>query len=118
MRKRKNEELAKGTIFIGHNYMFKEELCLGQLNTTFKDHRRLRVFAEKGCACVSCERVGSRLIVGEELKGTLHVDLYTDDLVLMTINHIFPKSKGGSNDMSNLDPMCGPCNWTKGSKIS
>ena len=80
MRKRKNEELAKGTIFIGHNYMFKEELCIDKLHTTFKDHRRLGVFAEKGCKCVRCGRVGTRLIVGEELKGTLHIDLYTNDL--------------------------------------
>lgn len=116
-KKRRAEELAKGTVFIGHGYMFKEELDLDKLQTTFKNHRRLGVFAEKGCTCVRCNRVGTRLVIGEEFNGNLHVDLYTNDLILMTIDHIHPKSKGGSDDMTNLDPMCGPCNWAKGSKI-
>lgn len=118
LKKKHAQELAKGLAYIGNNYIFKEELSFDQLKTTYKDHRRLRVFAKKGCACVRCNKVGTRLIVGQSFTGSLHVDLYTDDLILMTIDHILPKSKGGNNDISNLDPMCGPCNWSKGSKIS
>ncbi|MBQ0013353.1 MAG: HNH endonuclease [Proteobacteria bacterium] len=38
----------------------------------------------------------------------------TDDL---TIDHIYPKSKGGSDDITNLQPMHRICNETKGATI-
>ena len=34
----------------------------------------------------------------------------------MTIDHIKPKSKGGSYDIENLDPMCSYCNSKKSNK--
>lgn len=43
-----------------------------------------------------------------------HWDLYTDDLIPLTVDHIIPKSLGGANDMSNYQPMCFPCNNKKG----
>jgi 5-methylcytosine-specific restriction endonuclease McrA len=38
-------------------------------------------------------------------------------LILMTVDHRIPKSKGGSDDLSNLQTMCHSCNHKKGSKI-
>jgi 5-methylcytosine-specific restriction endonuclease McrA len=36
----------------------------------------------------------------------------------MTVDHIFPRSKGGSRyDINNLQPMCEECNSAKGDKI-
>jgi hypothetical protein len=32
----------------------------------------------------------------------------------VTIDHILPVSKGGTNDLSNLQPTCEPCNRAKG----
>lgn len=37
----------------------------------------------------------------------------SEDLV---IDHIHPRSRGGSNDLSNLQLLCGPCNGSKGAK--
>lgn len=35
----------------------------------------------------------------------------------MTVDHIIPRSKGGTDRWENLQLMCGPCNVEKGNKI-
>ncbi len=94
------------------NYTLVRELPLSNLGR-FSNHKRLRVFVEKGCKCVSCGREGTRLIEGRDNGGTCHVDLYTNDLHPLTVDHIVPKSKGGTNLMDNLQPMCYKCNQLK-----
>jgi 5-methylcytosine-specific restriction endonuclease McrA len=34
----------------------------------------------------------------------------------LTPDHVFPVSKGGTSDISNIQPLCGPCNSSKGAK--
>lgn len=55
--------------------------------------KRWKIFKRDGYACVSC---GS-----------------DSDL---TIDHAYPKSKGGTNDEENLRTMCRSCNSSKGAK--
>ena len=95
-----------------------EERPLADLEL-WKDHRRLTVFYHKGfeCANPKCNNVGTRLIKGSDFGGNMHWDVYTDDLVLMTVDHIIPLSKGGSDDLRNKNPMCRPCNTAKSNKI-
>lgn len=35
----------------------------------------------------------------------------------LTRDHIVPLSRGGTNDISNIQPLCGPCNSSKGAKL-
>lgn len=56
--------------------------------------KRIRVFMRDGYKCVLC---------GIE-----------DDL---TIDHIIPVSRGGSNRMKNLQTLCRTCNQNKGDRI-
>lgn len=82
----------------------------------YKDHRRLKTFHQKGVACINpdCDRVGTQLILGKDKIGNLHVDVYTDDLHPITVDHIIPKSKGGKYHIDNFQPMCSECNMVKG----
>jgi len=82
----------------------------------YKDHRRLRVYFHKGTKCVNpkCERKGEILTHGIDKFGNLHIDLCTSDFYPITVDHILPKSLGGSDDLENLQPMCLGCNSNKG----
>ena len=88
------------------------------------EHRRLKVFHAQGTKCVNpaCNRIGTKLLINELTlkKGSkqIHVDVFTSDNILMTVDHIIPISKGGDElDMSNLQIMCTKCNSKKGDKI-
>ena len=83
----------------------------------FKDHRRLKVFHLKGCICVTCGLQGEILAKGLDEKGRLHWDVYARGFVPLTVDHIIPRSRGGSNHIDNLQPMCHECNQVKGNGL-
>ena len=86
---------------------------------------RLRTFAIKGLKCARCERTGSFFAfeVPQKChpKTNWHLNLYSVDEngeeMLMTMDHIHPKSKGGLNSLSNTQTMCSRCNFLKADKI-
>lgn len=96
------------------------------------DELRYQVF-KKSCSCVKCGLQGEVMILERQmpmdsnphnLHRDPHFNMYgikpTQDggirLVLMTIDHKKPKSKGGSNHISNLQTMCITCNKRKADK--
>lgn len=82
---------------------------------------RLKTFKIKGITCVTCGLIGEYFAI-ETSQGTsgYHLNLYAikeDVEIMMTKDHIIPKSKGGTWRLSNMQPMCAPCNVEKGDKI-
>lgn len=45
------------------------------------------------------------------------VDSETGAEVVMTKDHVVPRSLGGTASLSNLQPLCKPCNERKGSRL-
>lgn len=78
---------------------------------------RLVLFS-KNRTCVTCGLTGTlfRLESSSKKDPLPHLNLYAklkDKLVLMTKDHIYPKSKGGSDSSFNLQTMCYDCNNLK-----
>ena len=73
---------------------------------------RRTVFREDGYRCATCG------VVGEERRFPRGGYGYYTAIegVYLSIDHIHPKSKGGTNERSNLRILCTPCNTKKGVK--
>jgi 5-methylcytosine-specific restriction endonuclease McrA len=72
------------------------------------------------CECKKCREIPSYFALGKDRNGYFHLDLYSkkDGVALMyTIDHIYPKSKGGKDDIENYQLLCKVCNEDKSDKI-
>ena len=83
---------------------------------------RLLTFKDKGVDCVSCSTKGKFLALERNYSESVyHINLYGIDSegkeVLMTKDHILPKSKGGADKIENMQTMCIICNGEKGNTI-
>lgn len=112
------EEILPRVVF-GKNKKKRKELDGDMINF---GSLRLQTFASKGIACVSCDLVGSFFIKEKhrEQDKIWHLNLYavseSAKEVLMTRDHKIPLSRGGKDCLSNLQPMCFPCNQEKGDR--
>jgi len=69
----------------------------GQGSKWIRPERRLAIYARDNFSCVYC---GASLESGASL----------------TLDHVRPSSRGGSNDSANLVCACGHCNSARGNK--
>jgi hypothetical protein len=87
------------------------------------DSHRYWTFKMKGTHCVCCGIEGVFFAKEKHLESDnrFHFNLYGLDEfgneVLMTKDHIMPKSKGGKDHIDNYQTMCVRCNVAKGDKL-
>jgi 5-methylcytosine-specific restriction endonuclease McrA len=87
------------------------------------DSHRYWVFKLKGTECVECHIQGKYFAKekSSEKDNSYHFNLYAINNegkeVLMTKDHIMPKSKGGKDHIDNYQPMCIVCNMAKADKL-
>lgn len=81
---------------------------------------RYHLFAQsRVCAC--CGRVGTVMLldVHGQIYSRAHFNLYAvenGELILMTRDHIVPRSRGGQDVLENLQTLCTECNGKKGDR--
>lgn len=70
------------------------------------------IFERDGLACKHCG------VLGYARKRPSRGYAYPTEKagVSLTIDHVIPKSKGGTNDPTNLQTLCHDCNRIKGAK--
>jgi len=84
---------------------------------------RYRCFATSGLDCVQCGLKGTFFAIERHANGDTrgyHLNLYGIDEsgaeVMLTKDHIKPKSKGGGDRLDNFQTMCIVCNSKKADK--
>jgi len=84
---------------------------------------RIQCFREKGLTCANCSLEASfaalELVQSPNYNGwALNFYGLRDGVeIIFTKDHIYPRSKGGPDEMDNLQPMCWPCNLRKGNNV-
>ena len=108
-----NNSCKKDDKNLEHNIVVEE-------HNVYTTSLRYKTFIEKGYSCACCGRTGVYYAL-EKSKGSnknrAHFNLYSSDDVLMTKDHILPKSKGGADCIENMQTMCTICNRAKGSSV-
>lgn len=66
--------------------------------------------------CVACSAKAKYFIICKT-SPRARKGLFTQDFVPMTVDHIIPKSKGGTDKQRNKQVMCYTCNAEKGNRI-
>jgi len=101
----------------------KERLEVVPGITVKMDSLRLLTF-KKSLICEKCGLIGSYFAVERHKYGntaTYHLNLYAytwEGEVLMTKDHIIPKSKGGRDTLDNMQTLCIRCNQEKGDGVN
>lgn len=70
-------------------------------------------------SCYICGKSATYLSVEKQKKEYEHfnIEMFGENGLLFTIDHVIPLSKGGTNDISNLKTCCKYCNQKKGNKL-
>ena len=116
--------LAEGLIYI--NTPQRERMIDGFWieNVAKVSATRLRLFGRGDIQCVSCGLKGSHFHIERHVNDKVmpfSVNLYgvrDGQEIMLTWDHIVPRSMEGSNNIANAQPMCSICNNAKSSDMS
>lgn len=92
----------------------------------YKDSlRRMNILndlmARDGNKCLHCGKEPTTYALGKDVANRWHMDLYSEEsggLLMYTIDHVFPKSKGGEDTLDNFQILCKVCNEDKGDDLT
>lgn len=102
-----------------HLRKVKKYMLINGFNVKLSSDRY--VVFKNSLSCVNCGIIGSYFAVEKNNDDfNYHLNLYAinenGEEVLMTKDHINPKSNGGKNRIGNYQTMCYKCNYEKGNK--
>jgi HNH endonuclease len=98
-----NKELPDKVIYGTLDYIDSIERCTIIKNLLDRD----------GYKCQECDMIPYYFALGKDKINRWHLDLYSDTDHMFTIDHVYPKSKGGENKLENYQLMCKICNEDK-----
>jgi len=102
---------------IKYNWKGYNSKTIFNKEVVYLKHKKYQVF-KKNIKCVKCGLEGKYFAVEQLLSSkNYHLNLYgikKNKEIFFTIDHIIPKSRGGTDDLNNLQTMCYPCNIKKG----
>ena len=94
----------------------KVKIKIGGYKVQCKDDRYLN-FIKNGFECAKCGIKGEYVNLECNSKLGNHLNVYgtnkNKEEVLLTKDHIYPKSKGGLDDIKNYQVLCERCNNNK-----
>ena len=102
-----------------------DRVMCGECRVNFNGHvinmnkDNLRLFF-RNITCVKCGIEGQYFVMESMDNGSPHFNLYAlkdGKEILITKDHILPKSRGGKDVMSNYQTMCVHCNQEKGNRL-
>ena len=75
------------------------------MRTKIGKETRKQIFKKTNGHCLYCMR-----------KLTMNIEEVSDNIRYMTVDHIVPLMRGGTNEFDNLIAACDPCNYKKGNR--
>ena len=82
--------------------------------------KRMRLFRDHGTRCITCGIAGVYFALERDCNASrFHANLYAlkdGKEIMMTRDHVIPRSKGGLDNIGNLQVMCIICNQKKSNK--
>ena len=113
-------EATKDVLF--NKQKSKETLIDLDEDLIYGNSDRYQTFLTNGTKCCKCGIEGKYFVKEKHAADKrYHLNLYAlnenGEEVLMTKDHIIPRSKGGKNELENYQTMCKICNELKGNQL-